>query len=116
MILLCMNSEKQEPQIEALPSLTQDLNPELLEKKKEAKEKRRKAVLANLIATDNTIRKWRKPASRDTTYLDELRRLELAEERRKKQMEMYERLKSRKHSIFGYATEDGSPSFEDCKY
>lgn len=109
-------SEKLQVDTKTLPSLSADLNPEFIEKEKqERKEKRRKSVLANLIGTDKAARKWRKPGALDRSYADELRRLELAEERRKKQMEMFDRLKNRKMSVLGEAFDDGSPRFEDCK-
>ncbi|XP_053398202.1 calponin homology domain-containing protein DDB_G0272472-like [Mercenaria mercenaria] len=112
--------EKEEVHIETepLPSLFADLNPELIEKEKEKferKEKRRKFVLANLLSNDKAVRKWRKPGKVDSSYADELRRLELAEERRKRQMEMFERLKNRRLSPVNAAFDDGTPRFEDCE-
>lgn len=111
-------SEKLQVETQLLPSLSADLNPEFIDKEKEKqdrKEKRRKTVLANLIGTDKAAKKWRKPGKLDSSYADELQRLELAEERRKKQMEMFDRLKNRKMSLLGEALDDGLPRFEDCK-
>ena len=61
------------------------------------------------------MKKWRKPGQIDSSYADELRRLELAEERRKRQMEMFDRLKNRRQTLNGDYDDDGSPNFEDCK-
>ncbi|XP_060607642.1 muscle M-line assembly protein unc-89-like isoform X10 [Ruditapes philippinarum] len=111
-----LGKEDLQVEIEPLPVLSGDLNPELIEKeKKERKENKRKSVLASLIGSEKTIKKWRKPGHLDSSYADELRRLELAEERRKRQMEMFERLKNRRVSNFSDAFDDGSPRFEDCK-
>lgn len=100
-----------------MASLSSDLTPELIEKQKvEKKEQRRKAVLSSLISTDNAVKLWKKPVTLDKSYADELRRLELAEERRKKQMEMFERIKNNKTSMLGDGMDDGMPRFEDCKY
>lgn len=110
------NAESNHVEPEQLPTLAGDLNPELIEKEKqEKKEKRRKGVLAHLLNTDKAAKKWKKPGQLDSSYADELRRLELAEERRKKQMEMFERLKNRKHNLLGDVDDDGTPRFEDCK-
>ncbi|WAR07649.1 LOW QUALITY PROTEIN: hypothetical protein MAR_017607 [Mya arenaria] len=78
-------------------------------------EEKEEKVLAKLISTDHAVKKWRKPGNRDSSYTDELRRLELAEERRKKQQEMFERLKARKLITMNGDQDDGSPKFEDCK-
>jgi len=75
------------------------------------------SVLANLIGTETAVKKWRKPGIHDSSYADELRRQELAEQRRKKQQEMYERLKARKSAMTdNLDDDDGSPKFEDCKF
>jgi len=75
------------------------------------------SVLANLIGTETAVKKWRKPGTHDSSYADELRRQELAEQRRKKQQEMYERLKARKSAMTdNLDDDDGSPKFEDCKF
>lgn len=97
-----------------LPSLLGTLNPELIEQeKRDRKEQQRRNTLSKLISGDKAAKKFRKPGKLDNSYSDELRRLELAEERRKKQMEMYEKLKNRKQqSIYG-DLDDGSPRFED---
>lgn len=73
-------------------------------------------VLASLISSDNAGKKWRKPGQLDSSYADELRRQELAEERRKKQMEMYERLKNRRLTGSGDMNGDSFANFEDCKF
>jgi hypothetical protein len=58
----------------------------------------------------------RKSFKRDTSYEDELRRQELLERRRQKQMELLEKMKSRQGQV-GPDVEfiDGVPSFDDCK-
>ncbi|XP_052810083.1 DNA ligase 1-like isoform X8 [Mya arenaria] len=111
-------TEEKEEKEESMPLVPlaslADLNPELIAKeKKENSEKKRKKVLAKLISTDHAVKKWRKPGNRDSSYTDELRRLELAEERRKKQQEMFERLKARKLITMNGDQDDGSPKFED---
>ena len=58
----------------------------------------------------------RKKFQRDTSYEDDLRRQELAEKRKQKQMEMLEKMKARKNQMGSEFTQaDGMPSFEDCK-
>lgn len=58
----------------------------------------------------------RKSFKRDTSYEDELRRQELLEKRRQKQMALLEKMKSRQGQV-GTEVEyiDGAPSFDDCK-
>ena len=99
-----------------IPSFSADLNPELIEEeKKKAKETRRQSVITGLIKAESQKAKWRKPEI-DKSYEDELRRQELAEERRKRQMEMLERIRNRKMDELALQEDDGSPHFEDCKY
>ena len=58
----------------------------------------------------------RKSFKRDTSYEDELRRQELLEKRRQKQMELLEKMKSRQNNVKGEVEYiDGVPSFEDCE-
>ena len=100
-----------------MPSFSADLNPELIEEeKKKAKESRRHSVISSLLRAEKEKVKYRKPKDLDRSYQDELRRLELAEERRKRQMEMLERIKNRRMSEFAQQNDDGSPHFEDCEY
>ncbi|XP_052242011.1 titin-like isoform X5 [Dreissena polymorpha] len=98
-----------------LPTLSDDLNPELIAKEKQAKkERRRKSVLAAFIDVANqSTKKLRKPGIRDSSYTDELQRLELAEERRRKQQAMFERLKHRKSFSMEAGDSDGLSRFED---
>ena len=51
----------------------------------------------------------------DTSYQDELRRQQLAEERRRKQQEMYDKLKAKRLNGNG-PSEPHEPKFDDCKY
>ncbi|XP_078327312.1 uncharacterized protein LOC111103095 isoform X8 [Crassostrea virginica] len=56
----------------------------------------------------------RKSFKRDTSYEDELRRQELLEKRRQKQMELLEKMKSRQNNVKSEVEYiDGVPSFED---
>ena len=108
--------EKPPVVVTSIPSFSADLNPELIEEeKKKAKETRRQSVITGLIKAESQKAKWRKPEL-DKSYEDELRRQELAEERRKRQMEMLERIRNRKMDELALQEDDGSPHFEDCKY
>ena len=109
-------TEKPAVVVTNIPSFSTDLNPELIEEeKKKAKETRRQSVITGLIKAESQKAKWRKPEL-DKSYEDELRRQELAEERRKRQMEMLERIRNRKMDELALQEDDGSPHFEDCKY
>ncbi len=64
---------------------------------------------------ESNANRWgKKPL--DKSYEDELRRQELAEERRRKQQEMYDKLKSKKTTRGSSAGSNGEPKFEDCKF
>ena len=109
--------EKEAPPVVGVPSFSADLNPELIEEeKKRSKETRRKSMINQLIKSETQAKKWKKPPKRDTSYDDELRRQELAEERRKRQLEMLERIRNSKMNIREGEEDDESPHFEDCEY
>lgn len=91
-------------------------DPSLLTSKPTSPVKNNRSLASPIKLQQRLINK-RKSFKRDTSYEDELRRQELLEKRRQKQMELLEKMKSRQGNM---STEveyiDGVPSFDDCKW
>ncbi|XP_041351785.1 uncharacterized protein LOC121370547 isoform X2 [Gigantopelta aegis] len=76
---------------------------------------KRRLTALNLKPADNK-KQWG-PRKRDTSYLDELRKQELAEERRLRQQQMYERLHSKKRiKDTDEEDDDLGPNFDDYSF
>lgn len=90
-------------------------DPSLLTSKPSSPVKNNRSLASPIKLQQRLINK-RKSFKRDTSYEDELRRQELLEKRRQKQMELLEKMKSRQSNM-GTEIEyiDGVPSFDDCK-
>lgn len=88
-------------------------DPSLLTSKPTSPVKNNRSLASPIKLQQRLINK-RKSFKRDTSYEDELRRQELLEKRRQKQMELLEKMKSRQGNM---STEveyiDGVPSFDD---
>lgn len=88
-------------------------DPSLLTSKPTSPVKNNRSLASPIKLQQRLINK-RKSFKRDTSYEDELRRQELLEKRRQKQMELLEKMKSRQSNM-GTEIEyiDGVPSFDD---
>lgn len=88
-------------------------DPSLLTSKPTSPVKNNRSLASPIKLQQRLINK-RKSFKRDTSYEDELRRQELLEKRRQKQMELLEKMKSRQSNM-GTEVEyiDGVPSFDD---
>ncbi|KAK3098026.1 hypothetical protein FSP39_015456 [Pinctada imbricata] len=78
-----------------------------------ASKNKRITITTPIVKLNQKLQKGRK-FTRDTSYEDELRRQELAEKRKQKQMEMLEKMKTRRNQMGSELGEDDDmPNFED---
>ncbi|XP_033741631.1 uncharacterized protein LOC117328267 isoform X3 [Pecten maximus] len=107
------------PEVDEVPPLPADIPPPLpdldsINKSNKKIDKRRRASIQTPIVQKLEKKLKRRQFSKDTSYEDELRKQELAEQRRQKHMEMLEKARARRlqGDMDGEGDEDG-PNFDD---